>query len=201
MCSVYDLVKRKKADQEIDLLSEVMEVLQAMDERRLVRRTDSAPVVLVDGRVEEMRWGYMRQGQGPVNNARSEKLDAPMWRESFHERRCLIPVAHFYEWSGPKGRKRTHRFEHPGGEWLWMAGMWEESAEYGRCYTMLTTAANGLMEPIHDRMPAVLVGDERVAYLAGGMREFHPGKGCLRVEDAVNPLVKSPPTHEQGELF
>ncbi|GAA5495881.1 hypothetical protein Rhal01_02062 [Rubritalea halochordaticola] len=201
MCSVYDLAKKQPAQQDFDLLEGVMEVLQAMDERRLIRRTDRAPVMLADGTVEEMHWGYMRQGLGPVNNARSEKLDSPMWRESFAERRCLIPVAHFFEWSGPKGSKRTHRFEHPAGEWLWMAGMWEESREYGHCYTMLTTAANSLMEPIHKRMPAVLVGEEIPAYLAGDLREFHPSVACLRVEDALNPLLKNPPTHQQGELF
>jgi putative SOS response-associated peptidase YedK len=66
---------------------------------------------------------------------------------------------------------------------------------------MITTAANSFVAPIHDRMPAVLEDGEARDYLAGGKNTFAPLPGSLRVEDAINPLVKRKGTAEQGELF
>jgi len=200
MCSVFEFGKRKVGECVVDEMDGILEVLREVEETRLIRRTDVAPVMKADGEVAEMRWGVVRDGLGPVSNARSERLGIPMWREAFAERRCLIPVAHFYEWSGPKGRKLTHKFSDPQGGWLWMAGMWEASREHGECFTMLTTSANGLMAPIHDRMPVVLSDQEIGRYLRGELGEYSPADDCLVVGDAENPLVKRR-DDGQGELF
>ena len=60
-----------------------------------------------------------------------------------------VPVASYYEWTGPTGHKKTHLFRHPENEWLQVAGLWEESKEYGLCFSMLTTDASGLVSGIH----------------------------------------------------
>ncbi len=200
MCNVFEIVKRKGKLPTI-LRPEGRVALNALDAAQLIRRTDKAPVVLDNGEVVSMRWGFMRAGLGPMNNARSERLDRPMWSKAFVHRRCLIPVAHFYEWSGEKGRKRTHKFSHPDGEWLWMAGMWEESREFGQSFTMLTTAANRMMSSIHHRMPTVLNEEGIVTYLSRGMKTFAPANDSLVVSDAPNPLVKKKLDEQQGELF
>lgn len=148
-----------------------------------------------------MRWGFERPGLGVVNNSRSDKLSGPMWRDAYQNRRCLIPAAAFYEWSGPKGRKRTHRFDAPDEGWLWIAGLWEECPRLGACFSMITTDANSLMAPIHDRMPAVLAPAELMPYLQGLVARFAPPSEALRVMDAPNPLVKHKPESVQGELF
>lgn len=126
-----------------------------------------------------------------------------MWRKAFTERRCLIPVSGFYEWSGVKGHKRTHLFTNPDDGYLWVAGVWEENEEFGRCYSMrcysmITTEANLLMKPIHNRMPAVLEEHQHAVFVSGGMDTFNPRPGLLKVEDATNPLTNRP---QQGELF
>jgi putative SOS response-associated peptidase YedK len=86
-------------------------------------------------------------------------------------------------------------------EWLWMAGIWEDSPEQGRCFSMLTTEANSLVSPIHHRMPAILTADEQQAYLLEGLESFAPAPNLLTTEKTANPLLKNPPSPIQEELF
>ena len=170
----------------------------------LVRKSDPGVVVRADGRVEIMRWGFHREFNPAINNARSDKLESGMWREAFHERRCVIPMSLFYEWGpGNDGRKQAHEFHDPDDNSLWVAGIWEDHREFGPCYTMVTTAASPLMAPIHDRMPALLRPEEMQEFLAGsGHWDFQPFAGSLVVTPCQSPLAKKPGTaSQQGELF
>lgn len=168
---------------------------------RLIRRTDSAPVILPGGEILSMRWGFERKGLGFINNSRSDKLTGAMWKDAFDQRRCLVPMISYYEWSGERGNKRTHLFRSPENRWLFAAGIWEESLALGRCFSMITTEANSMVSKIHHRMPALLNSTEREIYLNGGLDVFSPDAGLLSAEDAANPLLKNPPTHLQGDLF
>jgi putative SOS response-associated peptidase YedK len=82
-----------------------------------------------------------------------------------------------------------------------MAGIWEASKIHGPCFSMITTAANSTMEPIHHRMPAILNKAESDAYLAGETFTFSPPPHAIQVADAPNPLRKKKPPSAQGELF
>lgn len=116
-----------------------------------IRPASMAPVLL-DGGPELMRWGYP-VAHSLVINARAETADEkPLFRESVAMRRCVIPSTGFYEWDR---EKRKHLFRLPGEQVLYMAGLYERR-EGERRYCILTTAANGSMAPIHDRMPLVL---------------------------------------------
>ena len=190
MCNAYNTAKKP------DQLR-----IEIGDKTKLIRRTDQAPVLLGSGEVVSMRWGFQRKNLGVVNNTRGDNLESPMWREAVEKRRCLIPVASYYEWTGPKGNKQTHLFRSPENEWLWMAGIWEESGEHGRCFSMLTTEANALVAPIHHRMPALLTLAEQESYLAGKVAHFKPVCGMLVTELAANPLVRKKPDPVQGDLF
>ena len=198
MCNAYTVGRSVKVLQ-------VGEILRAVpsDEREtsLIRRTDPAPVVTDAHDLVPMRWGFQRPKLGTINNSRDDKLAGPMWSTAFRERRCLIPVAAFYEWSGPKGQKRTHLFTRPDGAWFWIAGIWETSRELEPCFSMITTAANSFVASIHDRMPAALEDNEAREYLVGIKNTFAPAPGGLRVEDAANPLLKPKEPPAQGELF
>lgn len=201
MCSVYELgTQRDKLPAFIT--ADGAKVLDMVDEPRLIRRTDSAPVVFMDGNVEMMRWGFVRPRLGVICNSREDKLSRPMWHDSFQHRRCLIPLLAFYEWSGPKGSKQTHRFTQSDGRTLWAAGIWEDVENLGRCFSMITTAANAFMTPIHDRMPALLDYEQLQPYLDGNISTFHPDERLLDVQsDAPNPLKKPSPPDPQGSLF
>ncbi|MDA7917482.1 SOS response-associated peptidase [bacterium] len=191
MCNAFNTAKNPG-----DIREAIKEV-----ESKLIRRTDHAPVKLPGGEIVSMRWGFQRKGLGVVNNTRSDNLDSPMWKDAIERRRCLIPVISYYEWSGPKGNKQTHLFRSPDDDWLWMAGVWEESAEFGPCFSMLTTEANSLVSPIHHRMPAILTEDEQRSFLLEGLESFKPASDLLTTERAANPLLKTKPTHIQDELF
>lgn len=94
-------------------------------------------------------------------NARSETVfDKPAFRAAVRRRRCLIPASGFYEWQQTDGRKQPYYIRRADEAPLALAGVWEhweepDGLELQTC-AILTTGANGLMRPIHDRMPVIL---------------------------------------------
>lgn len=105
-------------------------------------------------------------------NARSETaIEKPSFRAAMRHKRCLFPVSAFYEWVGPKGAKRPQLFRralHKGAseaERLFaFAGLYEtwmgaDGSELDSA-AILTTRANALVAPIHDRMPVILQPDQ-----------------------------------------
>jgi len=108
-------------------------------------------------------------------NAKAETLTGKaMFRGAVLKQRCLIPVDAFYEWapaakSDPARRKQPWCFKAPGSGLLLLGGLWErwrprndESAVPLFTCTILTTEANDLVRPVHDRMP-VLVAEADIA--------------------------------------
>ena len=66
-------------------------------------------LVVTGGELRSMVWGLPLALKGamgnllklkPVNNTRADKLDSFMWRYSFQERRCLIPISQLAEAEG-----------------------------------------------------------------------------------------------------
>lgn len=105
-------------------------------------------------------------------NARVETVAAkPSFREAFKKRRCLIPADGFYEWKGPKGDKQPVYITLPGGAPFAFAGLWESWTDRGRLETpylsctIITRPAQGPLQAIHHRMPAVLHPDDYAAWL------------------------------------
>jgi putative SOS response-associated peptidase YedK len=122
-------------------------------------------LVVASGELRSMVWGFPlvlkgKSGQPlkpkPVNNARADKLDGFMWRYSFQERRCLIPVTKFAEAEGEKGAKTRTWFSLPDEELFAVAGLWRDSPEWGLCYSMVMTEACIQVADVHDRMPVIL---------------------------------------------
>jgi putative SOS response-associated peptidase YedK len=202
MCNSYRIKPKRGAERGLlDRISDAVEKLPSS----LVRKSDPGIIIRADGLVEAMRWGFHRSFNPSINNARSDKLESGMWKEAFHERRCVIPMSLFYEW-GPAvaGRKQAHEFRDPDDDFLWIAGIWENNPEFGPCYSMVTTAASPLMAPIHDRMPAVLRPDEMQEFLGGdGHWDFRPFGGALVVVPCESPLKRKVPPRDdsQGELW
>lgn len=96
-----------------------------------------------------------------LTNARCETLgEKPSFRGGYRYRRCLIPASGFYEWQRQGNAKQAIYISSALDEPLAFAGLWEhwsgpEGEEITSC-TIVTTAANGVMAPIHDRMPVIL---------------------------------------------
>ena len=191
MCNAFNTAKNPE-----NIREAMVEV-----ESKLVRRTDQAHVRIPTGELVPMKWGFQRSGLGVVNNTRSDNLNSPMWKKAIENRRCLIPVLSYYEWSGPKGKKQTHLFQSPNHDYLWIAGLWEERSELGPCFSMLTTEANPVASPIHHRMPAIVTENDHKKFLLEGIEFFKPGPELLTTKKVANPLLKIKPSHIQDELF
>lgn len=95
-------------------------------------------------------------------NARSETVrEKPAFREAFERRRCVVPADGFYEWRR-EGRDKTPYWFHPEeGRILRFAGLYEKwrdkaTGQELRTFAILTTAANDVVAPMHDRMPVIL---------------------------------------------
>jgi putative SOS response-associated peptidase YedK len=127
------------------------------------------------------RWGLvpswaksLAAGAGMIN-ARSEGIATkPAFRQALVRRRCLIPADAFYEWQvapapalfgdgGAAPVKQPYAIRPHGGRPMAFAGLWEvwrdplqADADLVRSCTIITTAANSLLAPIHHRMPVVL---------------------------------------------
>jgi putative SOS response-associated peptidase YedK len=127
--------------------------------------TQDIPVVrLTDGGRELtlMRWGLIPSWSKEANsgtlliNARSETAaEKPAYRSAFKSRRCLIPADGFFEWQKVGKAKQPYYFQLADGKPFAFAGLWEKWKEIESC-TILTTAANELVAPLHDRMPMPL---------------------------------------------
>jgi putative SOS response-associated peptidase YedK len=122
-----------------------------------------------------LKWGlipsWSRDGKGFINARSETAAEKPTFRSAFKKRRCLIPADAFYEWQKKKdGTKQPFAIRFKGAEPCAFAGLWEvwtnhESGEEIESCTILTTGANKLMKPIHDRMPVILPEDAYASWL------------------------------------
>ncbi len=91
-------------------------------------------------------------------NARAETVaDRPAFRSAFRRRRCLVVADGFYEWSREYGRSPYYFRLRDGGPFAF-AGLWERwerGEEPVESCTLITTAANGVVAPVHGRMPVL----------------------------------------------
>lgn len=137
----------------------------------------AAPVVATDRRgrrIGLLTWGLVpglveQPGAGMIN-ARSESVLAkPSFREAFERRRCLVPADGFYEWKREGAAKVPYRIFPSAGGLLSFAGIWETWSRPGleprHTFAILTTEANEDVDPLHDRMPAIVGSADRERWL------------------------------------
>ncbi len=126
-------------------------------------------------------------------NARAETVETkPAFRRAFRERRCLILADGFYERQKQDRRKQPYfihlRDERPFA----FAGLWERWAPQDgqpidSC-TIITTVANDLIQPLHVRMPVILLPADCEIWPDPGVREAERLQPILRpypVEEMV----------------
>ena len=150
-------------------------------------------LVVAGGRARAMTWGFPlvlkgRQGQPlkpkPVTNAREDKLLTRFWRDSFAQRRCLVPVSQWAEAEGEKGRMTRTWYGLPGEDLFAVAGLWRPSAEWGDVYTVVMVDGHPQMAQVHDRMPLILSRAAQRMWLEGDPREALAL--CATWEDAIS---------------
>jgi len=103
-------------------------------------------------------------------NARAETLtEKPAFRTAFRRRRCLVPADGFYEWLKSGKAKLPHAIRPKDSHPLAFAGLWDHWQGPGGqgidSATVVTTNANDLLRPLHERMPVILPREHYGAWL------------------------------------
>jgi putative SOS response-associated peptidase YedK len=173
-----------------------------------------------------LRWGLIPSWAtdpaigGRLINARAETAATkPAFRAALRRRRCLVVADGFYEWQR-SGRAKQPYFIHLRDDRPFaFAGLWDawegpDQALLETC-TLLTTEANPIVRPIHDRMPVILPAESHTAWIDPTIEEpkrltslLVPYPADQMVAYPVGTLVNSP-RHEaadcikpaQGRLF
>ncbi len=108
-------------------------------------------------------------------NARAETVaEKPSYRAAFKHRRCVVLADGFYEWHRDGDVKIPHFISLASGEPFALAGLWEtwkdkDSGETLQTTTLITTAANDFMQPLHHRMPVILQTESANEWLSASI--------------------------------
>jgi putative SOS response-associated peptidase YedK len=96
-----------------------------------------------------------------------------MFRDAYAKRRCIVPIDCFFEWRAIKGRraKQPYAIAMKDRSPFGLAGIWEnwrhpETGDWVRTFAIITTDANELVAPIHDRMPVILASKDYDRWLS-----------------------------------
>ena len=140
--------------------------------------TQQVLAVVNDGtrRGAMMRWGLVpswakdvKIGNRMINAVSETAATKPTFRSAFRRRRCLVLADGFFEWMR-EGKERFPMYFTPkSGEPMAFAGLWENwkspEGDWISSCTILTTSANSLIEPVHNRMPVVLSSETEALWL------------------------------------
>ena len=156
--------------------------------------------------MDVMRWGLVPSWAKDISignrmiNARAESIEEkPSFRAAFKRRRCIIPASGFYEWHT---KTREPYFFSSKDTVLSLAGLWEhwqspDGSELLSC-TIVTTTANKVLAPVHERMPVILEHDALEVWL-GDTQDVPLLKSLLKPYDddklqawAISRKVNSP---------
>jgi putative SOS response-associated peptidase YedK len=179
-------------------------------------------------RMDLLRWGLVPRWAKDLSignrcfNARSETAAAkPAFRWAMRRKRCLVAADGFFEWRSVGGKKMPVHFRLAEGGPFGFAGLWEfwtsPGGETVESCSILTTDANDLVAPVHDRMPVILRREDHQLWLDPGVREAEAVQGLLAPYPAelmrgvpVEPVANNvkndgpeciKPIPEQRELF
>jgi len=176
-----------------ELLAEIFGLtdLPGLVPRYNIAPTQVAAVVRSSGKVRSLdmlRWGLVPSWAKDISagsrmiNARSESLpDKPAFRNAVRFRRCIVPASGFYEWKPEGSRKIPYYIRRSDGKPMGFAAIWETwktpQGSLLETFAILTTSANPLIAPIHDRMPVILHPDAHGFWLDQDMinpRDLQP---------------------------
>jgi putative SOS response-associated peptidase YedK len=171
--------------------------------------------------VTRLKWGLVPSWAKDLEignrmiNARSETItEKPSFREAFKKRRCIIPSSGFYEWqkiaNSGGGGKQPFYFYLKEKEVFGFAGLYEEwtdkqTGELLETCTIITTVANAVLKPVHDRMPVILAAtdydewlDQHVTDTEQLQKLLVPYSADAMASHTVSRAVNIPTSDEAG---
>jgi putative SOS response-associated peptidase YedK len=178
------------------------------------------PAVLNDGRreISAARWGLVPSwakdpalGSRMINARLETVTEKPSFKRPFARQRCVILASGFFEWKSSEGKKIPFFIRQTNGAPLAFAGLFDRwRASDGTVLTtstIITTAANAAILPVHERMPLMLRPGNIDAWLDPGEAPAEELMKLLETIDAVtletfpvSTLVNSP-AHDAPECI
>ena len=157
--------------------------------------TNTVPIIreIANRKIDFLKWGFMPSfTKKPLINARGETVDIkPTFKNSFIQKRCIIPATSFFEWE-KVGDKKVRRRISIEENLFSMAGLYNSFYDDGKQYeafTILTINANEQMQHIHERMPVIIKKDSEDIWLNSENKNIQelktlivPWKGKLIIE-------------------
>ncbi|HZD55040.1 MAG TPA: SOS response-associated peptidase [Candidatus Aquicultoraceae bacterium] len=157
-----------------------------------------------------LRWGLVPSwakdpslGARMINARAETAADKPAFRSAIRRRRCLVPADGFYEWKRVNGRKQPYYVRMRDAKVFGLAAIWEAwsgaDEEPIESCALLTTSANALLRPIHDRMPVIVRPSAYGLWLSPGEQDpqalaplLHPWPDGEMVAYPVSASVNNP---------
>ncbi len=190
MCGRFTL--RTPANQ----VAEAFGMLPFADLRPRYNIAPSQPVAVIrltqaDGReLAFLKWGLVPSwaddpaiGYKMINARGDTVATKPSFRKAFKVRRCLVVADGFYEWRKSDGKKQPHYIRLKDDRPFAFAGLWEhwgrDGQEVDSC-TIITTDANELMAPIHNRMPVIVAPTDYDVWLDPAIQEVERLQPLMR---------------------
>lgn len=132
------------------------------------------PVILMsktrETKVDALAWGLIPRDSKDDStaldfiNAPAEELEKKAeYKKPFQRKRCIIPANGFYEWKQLESVQLPFYIRLLNQDLFGMAGLFDKwtspEGEDRYTFTIITTAANALVQPLHTRMPVILHPD------------------------------------------
>ncbi|MGI6454284.1 MAG: SOS response-associated peptidase [bacterium] len=192
MCGRFSLITP------VEILKNIFRLNRTIDiqPRYNIAPTQSVPVIRIhqktgERELVELRWGLVPHWAKDLSignkmiNAKAETLfEKPSYKKAAQKRRCLIPADGFYEWRKEKKQKIPYYFFNKSQQPLALGGIWERwtspEGEVVETFSIITTEANSLMQPIHNRMPLILTADEYDHWLDPTIEQPEEIQRCLQ---------------------
>ena len=160
----------------------------------------------------QCKWGFIPSwAKDPtigytMINARAETVARkPAFRSAFKKKRCMVIADGFYEWRAEGKKKFPMYIRLKSGECFGFAGLYTEWKSPGgnqicTC-TIITTEANEIVKPIHDRMPVILPRDKEDMWLDPANEDKEQLLSVLKPYPAEKMLVYEVSTDVNSPRF
>jgi putative SOS response-associated peptidase YedK len=141
-------------------------------------------------------WAKDKKNSSHLINARMETVqEKPSFRSAFKHRRTLIPTNGFFEWERQNGKQAFH-IHRTDQQLFAFAGLWEQwqhETETLYSCTIITAAANELMQPIHERMPVIITPENYHQWLD---KSADPEQAFALLDDAAYTDMTTSPVSD-----
>lgn len=133
-----------------------------------------APVIVNEDKtntIKYMKWGFYpfqkpdSKGFFIFNTKAETATTNPFFEHILFEHRCLVPCIGFYEWEKSGSSKRPYLIHTKSTEVFSLAGIYFKDANNPESFSIITTAPNTLVSPIHNRMPVVIKKEDEDTYI------------------------------------